>query len=274
MSRKHPGTCALCGRYFENLSFEHIPPKASFNSKPVRSVKVLDLIADEERMPWEIDALQYQSHQRGMGVNSLCEACNSFTGDAYGKCYANVAKTIHVFLSGSIDLSCTGIEIDGVYPQRFIKQVVSMFCSVNRLPCMEDLQHFVLDKNAVGLDRNKYMIRMYLTRNRTMRHIPITGQCKFTSQGKEFVIVSEITGYPFGFILYLNPDEVSEYQGFDITHWGDYGYDDTVTVTIPLCIKEANDIFPLVYRSREEIQKRIIESETMDIFDFLGEKNT
>lgn len=267
MARKHPGTCALCGKYFDELSFEHIPPKAAFNSNPVRPVKALDIITNEECMPWETDDLQYQSQQRGMGVHSLCKACNSFTGHAYGKDYANVVKTIHTALSGSFDLSCTGIEIDGVYPQRFIKQVVSMFCSVNQLPCMENLHHFVLDKNAVGIDRNKYMIRMYLTRSCTKRHIPMTGQCRLTSQGIEFAIVSEITGYPLGFILYLNPNSVSEYEGIDITHWGNYGYDDTITATIPLCIKEVNDVFPLIYRSREEIQKCFVDSETKDAVD-------
>ena len=37
MRKKTIGKCALCGRIGE-LSFEHIPPKAAFNSTPARPV--------------------------------------------------------------------------------------------------------------------------------------------------------------------------------------------------------------------------------------------
>lgn len=253
MAKKHPGICALCGRKFGDLTFEHIPPKASFNSNPARPVKSSDIIA-EGRAPWNVDGLPYSNQQQGMGEYSLCKECNNFTGGAYGRAYADIAQVVHAVLSKPIDPSCTGIEIQKVYPQRFIKQVASMFCSVNRIQSMESLRDFVLDKNAVGINREKYMIRMYFTRSGTRRHIPMTGQIKLTTQGTEFVMVSEITGYPFGFILYLNPAEISTFEGIDITNLGDYAYDDTVTARIPLCIKEVNSIFPLDYRSREEMQ--------------------
>lgn len=73
--------------------------------------------------------------------------------------------------------------------------------------------------------------------------------------GCESTVVSEITAYPLGFILYFNPTDRWEYDGVDITYYADCNYDDLADIEVPLCIKEMNDVFPTFYRSREEIKK-------------------
>lgn len=52
-----------------------------------------------------------------------------------------------------------------MYPARIIKQVLSMLCSINspEKPQFEELREFVLDKDAVGIDKSKYKLCMYFT---------------------------------------------------------------------------------------------------------------
>ena len=62
---KRFGKCALCGKECE-LTFEHIPPRAAFNSAPARPVSELELLRndyaeDKGRMPWEIGGLLYEN---------------------------------------------------------------------------------------------------------------------------------------------------------------------------------------------------------------------
>ena len=69
--------------------------------------------------------------------------------------------------------------------------------------------------------------------------------------------LSEITAYPFGFILYFDLVEKWSYDGIDITDFVNRQYIDKADIEIPLCIKEMNDIFPIFYRSKEEIMECI-----------------
>ena len=254
MAKKHPGICALCGKQCDNLSFEHIPPRSSFNSQPAKPVSLMDTFKNGDRLPWETDGLPYKNQQQGMGMYSLCRVCNTFTGTAYGREYVDIARVVHQALT-NLTPECTGIRLTNVHPQRFLKQVISMFCSLNpqRTKSMESLRRFVLDKDAIGIERDKFMIRMYLTRSGAKRHIPITTQGHFKENRYEIVTVSEITAYPFGFILYFDPKEGTSYMGADMTHFADYAYDTADEILIPLCIKEINSMFPLDYRSREKI---------------------
>ena len=72
--------------------------------------------------------------------------------------------------------------------------------------------------------------------------------------------VSEITAYPLGFILIFDPINEREYEGVDITSFSDCEYDELSNIEIPLCIKEMNDIFPMHYRSKEEIRQCVLDN--------------
>lgn len=68
--KNHFGKCALCGKECE-LTFEHVPPRAAFNSTPARPVSGNEIfkeevINDKERMPWDTEGLKYQNQQQGM----------------------------------------------------------------------------------------------------------------------------------------------------------------------------------------------------------------
>lgn len=259
MRHKHFGKCALCGQECE-LTFEHIPPRAAFNSTPARPISGMELLTkknldNEERMPWDTTGLKYQNQQQGMGRYSLCTTCNNNTGAWYGDAYVYFANVAHAAITNRSDNDPDGITIQGVYPLRFVKQVLSMFCSTcnSDASSFEPIKSFVLDKDAVGLDKSKYKLCMYFTNSTVYKQTGLMVSMKSTPAGIETMALAEITAYPFGFVLYIDPSETWDYQGTDITDCADCGYDDKCDISMPWKIEEMNDIFPECYRSRDEI---------------------
>lgn len=260
MSKKW-GKCCLCGQQCE-LSFEHIPPRAAFNADPVKPVKGTKFLTEQHlnnksRMPWETTGLKYENQQQGMGVFSLCTSCNNNTGSWYGTDYIRLAHIIHVALQKGFAPEENAIQIYEVFPLRIIKQVLSMFCSINNPDNEEfnEVRRFVLDKEARGLSKSKYKLCMYFTRSPFVKYNGESILTTYSEAGYSTVRLSELTAYPFGFILYFDPLDDRDYKGFDITGFSEFGYNSCVTVEMPLDIREVNDIFPEQYRSQDDIRK-------------------
>lgn len=260
---KHFGKCALCGKECE-LTFEHIPPRAAFNSTRAKAISGDKIMGNDDRMPWNIAGLPYQNQQRGMGRYTLCRECNNNTGTWYGDEYNQFAHTAWSLLHNDVVLKAQGVEIKRVYPLRLIKQILSMFCSINNFDFgdekFEQLRKFVLDKEATNLDKDRFRLCMYFTKSDLMKYAPLSVIMVRTQKEYESIAVSEITANPMGFILYFDPISTWEYKGIDITAFADCGYDDECTITLPLCIYEVNDMFPTDYRTKEEIQACVEEN--------------
>ena len=252
--RNHFGKCVLCGRDCE-LTFEHIPPRAAFNSTPARPVSGTDLFNDDEKMPWDLDGLQYENQQRGMGRYTLCKTCNNNTGGWYADAYVNFSHITHAAMQENSPDSQKAIIFKELYPLRIIKQILSMFCSINpsEKSRFDAIRSFVLNKDAVGLDKTKYKVCMYFTDSNLMKYAGLSVLIKWSNEGANTMALSEITAYPFGFILYFNPTDAWEYKGIDITTFSDFGYDERVAIEFPWNIVEMNDVFPEDYRSKDEI---------------------
>ena len=71
---QHIGQCKLCHKENIKLSFEHYPPKCSFNSES-RILKFMLPLTEQE----------YTKVRRGLGDYYLCEECNRFMGSSYVK---------------------------------------------------------------------------------------------------------------------------------------------------------------------------------------------
>lgn len=264
MGKKILGKCALCGRETE-LTFEHIPPKAAFNSTPAKPVSGVELLSekglDEDRMPWDTTGLRYKNQQQGMGAYTLCSECNNNTGSWYGDAYVELTRATHIAMNDNALLDSEAIGFKDAYPLRFIKQVLSMFCSINKKDSnLDPLRKFVLDRNATGLDRSKYKLCMYFTRSKLMKYNGRTALIRDLGGKAEVMVLSEITAYPFGFILYHNPTETWEYHGIDIMDCADCAYDDKADIILPWKIVEINDYYPESFRTKDEIRKCILEN--------------
>ena len=73
-----------------------------------------------------------------------------------------------------------------------------MFCSINNFDDkrINTLRDFVLDKNAVGLDKSKYKLCLYLTKSNLMKYAPLSVILRMGETGCEAMALSEITAYP------------------------------------------------------------------------------
>lgn len=258
--RRHFGKCALCGKECE-LTFEHIPPRAAFNDKPVKGVSGEKFIG-LNRNPWEIEDLQYINLQRGYGKYSLCQECNNNTGSWYGDEYLLMVRAAYSLLAMSKEKPVYGIIIKECHPLRLIKQVLSMFCSINPLPDkrMEPLRSFVLNKNATGLDPTKYKVCMYFTDSSLLKLNGLSVIGHISETGCNAMAISEITAFPLGFLLYFDPKNGWEYNGIDITSFGQAEYDDKTEVTIPFIKLEVNSWISGDFRTKDEIIQCITES--------------
>lgn len=254
MAKKVYGKCALCGKEGK-LSFEHIPPEAAFNKTPAKPISGDEFLLRGNTYPWETAGIRYQNRQQGMGMYSLCESCNSFTGSAYGDEYREFAERAMYVVFSDEDLTQKSVVLKNVHPLRVIKQIASMFCSTTPIPQLDDLRTFVLDKNKCGIDRSKYEIRMYFTRDNVIKWTGFNALIKVGESNP--VVMSEITAFPLGFILYLNPNEVKHKDGEDITSFSDCGYDDLRDIYMPITMHTVNSWLPGDYCSREEIMHTV-----------------
>ena len=111
--------------------------------------------------------------------------------------------------------------IRDIHPLRFIKQVLSMFCSINNFEDarIDVLRKFVIDQKAVGLDKSKYKVCMYLTKSNLMKYAPLSVVLRMGKTKCESLALTEITAYPMGFIVYFVPTDTFHYDGLDITHF-------------------------------------------------------
>ena len=250
MAKKVYGKCALCGKEGK-LTFEHIPPEAAFNNTPAKPIPGDEFLLRGNVYPWETHGIPYQNLQQGMGMYSLCETCNPLTGSLYGNEYKEFAQRAIQVAFSDVDPSKSEVDFQNVHPLRVIKQIASMFCSTTRIEQLDELRTFVLDKEKRGIDKSKFEFRMYFTRDNVIKWTGFNVLCIGGEPNP--VILSEITAFPLGFILYLNPSEVHHKAGIDITSFSDFGYDDICDVHSPILIHTVNSWVPGDYRSREEI---------------------
>lgn len=265
--QKHIGKCHICQKEAE-LTYEHIPPNKAFNWEPAKSIEgdeIMKLIADDDRMPWEVEGLKYKQKQRGMGMYSLCARCNNITGHFYGMEYIKFANTIHMLFPEIIKKckskknNVAGIEIIGMKPLLFAKQVLSMFCSI--CPNITEKDPYIIDlltnKDMKGLDPSKYRLSMFLLNQYKIGYSGIQAQC---INGVGIKVLATIDAYPFGFVLEFDPKENMVLQELDITSFFNDYDNKEYNMNFGLPILERNNIFSCDYRTKEEIIKCVIDN--------------
>lgn len=286
MSKQHYGRCALCGKEGK-LTFEHIPPQAAFNKGHYKCYSGIDILTDDSQLPWELDGRKNKIQQKGAGGYTLCQSCNNLTGALYGNAYMEMAHIGVQVLHDAYEKKPDAIGFSDIYVSRFAKQVLSFFCSINNdcvinavtLPqfmenpndyteplqvvmtaqtnfycaaqIINELRQFVLDKDAICLDRKKFRLCMYFYAGSMQISNSISAKTDIINNTT--IVLSEVTAYPFGFILYINPTENQPYDGIDITSFTDYGYDDKCTFEMKYMLLERNSNVPGDYRTKEQI---------------------
>ena len=142
------GKCKLCGKK-ARLSFEHVPPRCTFNDKSVKLISGDKMLGNDDRMPWELKDLKGVIQQKGKGGYYLCEQCNNTSGSWYIPFYEEFIKGILYVLQKNdlTDAPAVGVHISKFRPLPIIKQILLMFCDINN-DCFKDdgLRAFLLNK--------------------------------------------------------------------------------------------------------------------------------
>ena len=253
MKNKVFGICHLCGKEAE-LSYEHIPPQSSFNKLKAKTY-TMEQMMGRDALPWDISGLRYKQNQRGAGKYSLCKKCNNDTGTWYGEEYMKFHNTLAkmvIVKNGIIPNTYATISLKKVRPLPIIKQMLSMFCSINEPGIIDDdIKEFVLNKSATKIETKKYKLCMYITDSTNIQYAGYTVGGNIPSG--EMYCVSEITTFPIGMILYFDPKPNMKYKGADITAFADCQYDNCYDIDMQIPMYEKNTLFPLDYRSKKEI---------------------
>ena len=249
--RKGSGFCHICGNYRE-LTKEHTPMKEAFNKNSYISAGPKDIV---QRI---IDPLLTGTPPRGKveqgGVSdyTLCGKCNNDTGSWYGGQYLSwCRKGMEILMKSGGRPSL--IYIYNVYPLAIIKQISSLFCSINPPTIAQrnaELRKFLLDKEAKGLpqrfryycffcieDRNTAIGNAYMVNFETGISIPI----------------SQFSCPPFGYVMTIN-SKPPDRRLFEITHFSKYGYYEIVDMKLKINALTTDAILPGLYFDNDEIR--------------------
>jgi hypothetical protein len=243
------GRCQICG--IEGpLSFEHVPPRAAFNDRPVI------LTTFEQALTHGLDTDPTGTvQQRGAGRFTLCPRCNNETGSRYGRAFVEWCQGGYDILDRTRGSAGYQIDMHDIYPLRVVKQIITMFFSVNGPTFAErypDLVQFVLDKERKYLDP-RYTIGAYFAPTGGIRHLPL-GRMLDIFDGRN-AYFSEIAFFPFGYVLTIDSD-MWDRRLFDITHFSRDEYGERRWVTMWLPVLATHLPIPGDYRSEEQIQRQ------------------
>jgi len=249
------GICKLCGRE-TTLTYEHVPPQRAFNQDTVNIIEqeeALKLLTDESRLPWDTTGLKKRIKQGGTGGYFLCSTCNNNTGSWYMSDYTRFVKTISDLLIKFNLQHAPNLHFSVLqYPALSIfKAIMTMFCDINN-DCFGDneLRYYLLNKEATEFNSKRYRIFAYIWKEGFPRRNGLSAQVN--SDGS-VLYLTEISGYPVGFILYLDLSEAVQLSDMEITFLSTYKYGEKVDSEFNLKIHGCYTTFPGDFRSQQEI---------------------
>ncbi len=266
MSRKKVfGKCRICGKDGK-LSYEHVPPEKAFNNNRYFYEYSMDKLIKNEQLFFE-ESLNSEKlkglarkKQGGIGFNTLCVKCNNHTGSWYGSdfvSWTHQSMSIILKANGKPSLNYPTF----FYPLRIIKQIITMFFSVNPEGFNElepELAQFILNKEKRFLNP-KYKLYCYYNLIGERRYIgnSIVGEIGNTSIWN----ISEISFPPFGFVMIIDSEKPDE-RLTDISHFTKLPYSKWIEFYQKYNVLPTHLSYsPADYRSYEEITRSFEMSE-------------
>lgn len=238
------GICHICHRRAK-LSFEHVPPRRAFNRLPVVAHTLNHPLAASKKIPFGAP-LKYRA---GMGVETLCEQCNGFTGDHYGFAFAEWVRQ-------SLDYADRFERASGreqtillpfhIEPLAVLKQIITMTLAVTEVSdAYPMLRRFVLTPFE-PLQAKSVSIRVYLNPRRAGWREPqnrMNGMSVVTNvkSGEMTHTIADIAFPPLGYWVAWTQRPVRQLSEFaallDVTHFGRFRYGQLATVWLRMPIK-------------------------------------
>jgi hypothetical protein len=241
------GVCHICQKKGE-LSEEHVPPKSAFNDRSYILAKAQEIIT---LGPDEIPKGKIK--QGGIREYTLCHKCNSDTGGWYGRRFVGWCHRGMGILSRAKG-NPASIYINHQFPLAILKQIISMFCSVNPetfTKANPEIIPFLLNKEKKYLNP-KYRIFCYYNIEGRPRYANYCA--KINPSTGDLIPFSEISFPPFGYVLTINSSPPDN-RLFEITHFSSYNYNEFAFINLKLPVLPTHLWLPGDYRSMEEIRK-------------------
>jgi hypothetical protein len=253
------GKCHICGR-IGPLSYEHVPPRAAYNDKPILLSSFED-IRKRENASGDLDSIKGRIKQRGMGDYTLCGKCNSDTGAWYGHSYVAWAQQGMELAKYTAQAPSLGYTFR-IHPLQVLKQIVCIFLSANGGEFADkhaDLVKFVLDKRAQFINPTTRIYAYYSLSGR-VRKTGVAAAGSF--DGGPFRVISEFAFVPFGYLMTFN-SEPPDNRLCDITGFNRFSYDDWQEIYIRLAILPIYTYFPGDYRDKATVLQQIQQSRSV-----------
>lgn len=257
--------CCICGEK-KVMSFEHIPPESAFNKNRVNLYQGTDVLG-RDKLPWDLKGIKYQQSQRGSGFETVCQSCNNFAGYKYVRAYKFFVhegiKQLYYRLNGYIETS----NFINIKPLNIIKQIITMFLAINPPSVGErnyDLRSFVLNPEKKDFNTEKYGIYIYFLKGNISKFIGISGLLR----DNRTTVLSELAYFPYGFILEINPPEGYKeiYNVCNLAELANhYNHNEITSINLKIPILETHTIFPLDYRTKNEIISNRIEQSVREL---------
>lgn len=225
---KQLGICSICGENKE-LTFEHLPPRAAKNDRPVniQDHRHLFLLSDENFHLYQ----KFSKSPKGLGGYKLCESCN--TGGNYANDYAKLVDEAFPLVIMQRNNKSVQFSIN-IHPLNVLKQILIFhLCADQDLGALREIiqeNNFILDRHQKELPP-EIKVFMYATLSDKHRMFGIaTGLFNFPGNVATY---SEFNFHPFGFIVSLNSDPPLDSM-MEITHFKDYNYNELSTINFEL----------------------------------------
>lgn len=251
MSRKRRGpvlgTCRLCGKERVQLSFEHVPPESAYNDQPVMVIEGKDgfSIGPDE-------VLRGRIQQRGAGGHTLCLLCNNRTGHWYADAFKSFVRQAgrHLQLSGGRVSLTLPFYLN---PLRVLKQIVTMFFSINQLGFADghpELVRFVLTPYSQFLPRD---LRLFVFYNWEGRYRTVPIQVNLDIKTRRRSVFTELVQPPLGYVLTLGNTDSPHEDMCEITEWCRYSYSDFSVQMLHLPVLATHLFIGGDYRTKDQI---------------------
>jgi hypothetical protein len=260
MNRKYEkekkyGICRLCGETKE-LTFEHIPPKKSFNRNTGYTISPVDKAI--EAMENE-GSFKPTKKQGGIGKLSLCKECNEFLGLNYVDAYTDWVKCGLYVLQTKADIY--NIIMPDIEPLKIIKQIFSMFISMEEdercYKKHKELCEFVRNPGSNDLPE-KYQIHLYLNKEGSVVYKPPMVTASLITHIS--ILCSEFTFLPWGYVMTIDHNNPIS-RLVNITAFKNHKLDEKSTFTINgVHLLPNYSPFVLDPRTKEEINDTIEQS--------------
>jgi hypothetical protein len=257
------GTCRVCRRNAARLTFEHVPPRAAFNSERTRRFGIEDWLRRGEGGQLEGGRVE----QRGAGDFTLCADCNNRTGSWYGNELGRAARSAAGILrqlpleqlDSQLEFTWADVGFQqsqtGPHPLRLIKQIVTMLLATS--PPELSLAHpqlgeFVLDRDRTGLpERFQFYLALFV--GPLARSTGIVSRLDVERARADILV--EVAFPPYAYVMTIDSPDAEALETANITECVDIGYNHRADMRLSLLVGFGHTPYPADYRTQAMVAR-------------------